>query len=391
MSRLIYPARRAVEHAATVHGVRLMRLFPVLWPLWQVETTAHVYDEQAYEVIDQFLVRAVAEAGIDTPAALARFLALPPSLVQRCLGFLALINHVQLTDGRVAVTGLGADSLRAGIRYEPKESRQTLLVERYTGRPLPRRYYDGAAPVLSTPDVPAERTADRSRFLRLFVPEPFRPEVINQLAHHPDRAEYNLPSKLRDLRVLSFGDGFLPAYLIETANHGLLAYSAVAEERDKFLELVCQEVAAVGDRIDAEGMADPRTLWTDWLASAGLGPGTLRQLDNGMWRVTLTPRAFGDAPRLPITRVGSYELRQHNLLQLWCADRDLRRRALLERTLGIAQLREVDTVAALDRRVRRLADALEVTAPTFDEVRRHATDTGASHRLGHLDTLSPTP
>src|SRR5262249_42811023 len=131
------------------------------------------------------------------------------------LNFLALINHVQLADGRVVLTGLGADSLRAGIRYEPKESRQTLLVERYTGRPLPRRYYDGAVPVLSTREVPADRVGDRSQFLQLFVPEPFRPEVIDQLAHHPDRAGYNLPSKLRDLRVLSFGDGFLPAYLIE--------------------------------------------------------------------------------------------------------------------------------------------------------------------------------
>jgi hypothetical protein len=391
VSRLIYPARRAVEHAATIQGVRLLRLFPVLWPLWQVETTAHVYDEQAYEAIDQFLVRAVAEAGIDTPAGLARFLALPPSLVQRCLNFLALINHIQLADGRVALTGLGAESLQAGIRYEPKESRQTLLVERYTGRPLPRRYYDGAVPVLSTPDVPADRTADRSQFLRLFVPEPFRPDVVNQLANHPDRAQYNLPSKLRDLRVLSSGDGFLPAYLIETADHGLLAYSAVAEDRDLFLEQVCREVAAVGDRIDAEGMADPRALWTDWLASAGLGPGTLRLLDNGLWRVTLTPRAFGDAPKLPITRLGSYELRRHHLLQLWCDDRGLRRRAVLERALGIAQLPEVDTVAALDRRVRQLAGALEVTAPTFEEIRRHATDTGALHRLGHLDALSPTP
>ncbi len=77
-SRRVYPARRAIEHAAGLPGLRPLRLFPVLWPLWQVETTASSYAEQPYELIDRFLIRAIREAGLSQTAELAGFLGLPP-------------------------------------------------------------------------------------------------------------------------------------------------------------------------------------------------------------------------------------------------------------------------------------------------------------------------
>lgn len=89
-ARAIYPARRAVEHAVTVPGVRPVRLFPILWPLWQVEITANVYDEQAYEIIDRFLVRALVEGGVDRREELIGFFGLQPSLVDRCLALISI-------------------------------------------------------------------------------------------------------------------------------------------------------------------------------------------------------------------------------------------------------------------------------------------------------------
>jgi hypothetical protein len=61
-------SRRALENAATIPDVRPLRLFPVLWPLWQVEISASVHDPQACEVLDHFLVRAVAEGRLRTVA-----------------------------------------------------------------------------------------------------------------------------------------------------------------------------------------------------------------------------------------------------------------------------------------------------------------------------------
>ncbi len=388
MTWVIYPARRAVEHAVTVPGVRPLRLFPVLWPLWQVETSAYVNDEQAYEVIDHFLVRAVEEGGIGSAAELERFFALPPALVQRCLEFLTMIGHVRLDGDRVQLTDLGTGSLRAGIRYVPKESRQTLLFERYTGRPLTRPYYDGGVAVLPTPETTDDQTTDRSRFLRLFAFTPFHHGTVDALAARPDRAEYNVPGQLGGMRVLSWREGFLPAYLVETAQHGLLAYTAVSEERDELLEGVCREVGAVGDLIEAEGLGDPRAIWTEWLAGAGVGTGVPRQLGNGVWRITLSSNSFGDAPKLPVTRIGSFELRKHHFAQVWCEDTALRRRAVRERAFGMTKLRGIDTLDELRGRIARLAQALEVAAPTISELRDHAVRGGADHVVGRLDMLT---
>ncbi|WP_238010306.1 hypothetical protein KZZ52_52960 [Dactylosporangium sp. AC04546] len=391
MKRLIYPARRAVEHAVTVPGVQPLRLFPVLWPLWQVEISANVYEEPSYEIVDHFLVRAVAEAGLDTGAELARFLALPVSMVQRCLAYLALIGHVRVADDRVTLTELGARALRDGVRYEPREARQLQYFEQFTGRPLTRAHHDGAVTVLPAPEVADDQVTDGSRFLPLFSTAQFRPELVTALAARPDRAAFNVPSQLHDLRFEGQRDGYLAVYLIETAGHGLLAYTAAAEDRDTLLERVCAEAAGVGDLIEAEGLGDPRRIWTDWLRDRGGEPGLLRRLPSGVWRATFAAAAFGDQPKLPVSRAGTFQLRHHHFLQLWCDDARLRRQALLERALGVVRLPDVETVDHLDRRVQQLAHLLEVAPVTVEELRAHAVRTGAADRLPLLDALTVQP
>jgi hypothetical protein len=385
--RRVYPARRAVEHAVAVSGVRPLRLFPVLWPLWQVETTANVYDEQAYEVVDRFLVRAVLEAGLHQVDDLARFYGVPISLVRRCLAFLEVIGHVRVEVDTVRLTDLGYRSAQADIRYVPKESRQDLYVEQFTGQPLPRRYYEGSVPVFPTPEVPEDRLSDRSRFLPLFAPTAFRAEMVEQLGQSQDRTEYNLPHLLRDLRVIQERDAFLPAYVIETADRGLLVYTAVAAERDSLFEAACQRVPTIHNMINAEDKDDPREIWTAWLAEGKGGRGTLRQLPNGVWRATLRADAFGPDAKLPLSRVGSFELRKRQFLQLWCDDADLRRRAVLERALAMTQAADVDSRAELERRTAALARQLDVTEPSVTDLRRYGEQQKRRAHVARLDAL----
>ncbi|MFC7380627.1 hypothetical protein [Sphaerisporangium rhizosphaerae] len=387
-SRAIYAARRAVEHAVTVPGVRPLRLFPVLWPLWQVEISANVYEEQAYEVIDRFLERAVVEGGIDSRDELARFFGLQPALVDRCLAFLGVIGHLTVDGGVVRLTELGLQSLRAGVRLTPKESRQKVLIERFTGRPLPRRYHHGSLHVLPEPRIPDHLLADRSRFLPLFTPTAFEPAIVDALAARPDRTEYNLPSRLRDITTVAAQDAYLPAYLVETERHALLAYTAIGDERDTFLEEICRDVPSVQLKIDAETRLDRRELWTEWLAESRHGPGRLQQLRNGVWRVTLSPAAFSGAPRLSLSSVGSFQLRKYHFLQLWCDDQDLRGRAVAERALGMARLSEVRTQNDLVERIGVLADRLEVKPPSVADLRAYATTNGLHDHLSHLDALA---
>lgn len=385
---VIYPARRAIEHAVSRPGTHPVRLFAVLWPMWQVEVTADLYEEQAYEVIDRHLIRAIADGGISTSSELSAFFGLDPSLIERCLHFLTVIGHLWVNGERVGLTDLGVRSHRDGVRYALcKESRRKLLFERFTGRPLPRSHYDGSIRVLDTPTVNKEEVADGTLFRPLFAPAPFREQLVLTLAARPDRAAYNLPVQLREIRDLRPQDAYLPSYVIETAGGELLGYTAVAGERDAFLEEVLTLVPEARARVEAETRLDERRLWQEWLAASGLGHGSLQQAPHGGWRVVLPAKVYGRSGKLPLSRVGSFQLRRNHFLQLWCQDERLRRSAACERALGMARQREVRTQADLVRRLNGLAAQLEIDGLTLTSLRGYAEQNGLRERLAHLDAL----
>jgi hypothetical protein len=387
VKRLIYPATRAVEHATALPGIRPIRLFPVLWPLWQVETSARVYARQDFEVIDHFVMRAIGECGIRDRTELVGFLNLPAGLVDRCLAFLAAIQHVTLTATTAQLAPLGARSLQEGVRYVPTTSRLVILIDRQYGKPFPRPYYDGDIAVLDTPEIEDGQLADRSRFLQVFTTAPYRPDVLQWLQQHPDRAELNLPGPLRDLHEEEHRDGFLPSYLIETADHKILAYTDVAEERDPFLEQICTETA-IEHLIEAKRLRRPQEIWKEWLAgSKQYGAGQLKESADG-WQVILDRAAFGESPKVPLTRIGSYQFRDNHFIQVWCADAASRRQALIERSLGIATLPDITSVPELEARIRDLAEKLRVPAVSVDELRDHAKHTGDDRRLRSLAALT---
>jgi hypothetical protein len=387
-SRKVYPARRAVEDAVALPNVRPLRLFPVLWPLWRVETAASVYDEQDYDVIDRFLARALAEAGFADAASLSSFFGIPDALVQRCLALLSVIGHVHdADDGTVRLTELGFRSVRAGIRYEPKESRQDIYIDQFTARPLPRRYYEGSVPIFATYNVPEDRLSDRSHFAPLRAWTSFRPEIVHELAASSDRAEFNLPGQLRDLKVIQHGEAFLPAYLIETADSGLLVYTARAAQRDTFFEDACRRIPVIRHMIDAEGKSDPGEIWTAWLADSDVGPSTLRRLPNGVWRATLRADAFGPSRTYSLSTLGSYIMRKRYFLQLWSDDRGQRRQAVMSRALAMIPSPDVNTREDLRQRVTALSHQLEVPEPSLTDLRSYGEQHNAHGPLARLDGL----
>jgi hypothetical protein len=387
-SRKVYPARRAIEDAAATPDVRPLRLFPVLWPLWQAETAASVYDEQDYDVIDRFLVRAIAEAGFADVASLSSFFGIPADLTRRCLSFLSAIGHVHHDqDGTVRLTDLGLRSAQAGIRYEPKESHQDIYIDQFTARPLPRRYYEGSVPIFATHKVPADALYDRSRFTPLLAWTPFREQIVLDLAARSDRAEFNLPGQLQDVRVIQHGEAFLPAYLIETADNGLFVYTARAAERDTFFEAACRQVPGIHHMIEAEEKTDPRDIWTAWLADSDVGRGTLQRLPNAVWRATLRSDAFGPSGNLGLSQLGSYLLRKRYFLQLWSDDARQRRDAVMNRALAMTQSPDVATRADLRERVAALSRQLEVPEPNLADLRSYGEQHDKHVLVARLDGL----
>jgi hypothetical protein len=384
--RLIYPAQRAVEHAATAPGVRPLRLFALLWPLRQIETTADIYDEQPYELIERFVVLTILDGGLTQASHLARFLGIPESLVHRCLNLLSVIGHVELDGDSVQLTELGTYSARAQIRYVAKESRQDLLIEAFTTSPLPRRYYEKAVRVVPSATGDDKRLA--ASFTPLFAGVPFRPEVVEQLAGRPDRADYNLPEQLRQLRIVRTWDAFLPVYLIETAGDDLLAYSAAGTPRDTFIEDIYRQVPQIREMINNESCGNPQDIWTHWLANSRYGAGLLQRLPNGLWRVTFRADAFGPDASLRLTQVGSFRFQSKHFVQLWCDDERIRRAALLDRSLRMLQLPGVVTHADLLDQTAPLSTLLELPAPTLTELRQYAEREGAREWLARLDALA---
>ncbi|HXM55992.1 MAG TPA: hypothetical protein VOB72_11435 [Candidatus Dormibacteraeota bacterium] len=333
-----------------------------------METTAEVREEQTYDLIDRFVVRGMREAALASLDDLSEFLGLPRSVAERCLDFLVRIGHVERDHDVVRLTDLGADSATKDIRFVRSESHQRLYVERFTHQPLPQPYYNPLVTVLSTPGGGAERRG----FKPLFSTEAFRPQFVDELAARADRAAYNLPLRLQNLRVLSVTDGFLPAYLVETADRELLAYTRISDQRDDFLEAVCREAAIVQNLLDEQPAARPRAIWTDWYARRrAYGIPQLDELDSGLWRATFEPEAFGEPPRLGLTRLGSFDVSRDHFIQLWCDDEAMRRRALLERSLLFANVRTKSREELLER-ADAVARQLEVAPPDLVELRRYA-------------------
>jgi hypothetical protein len=388
MKKIIYPATRAVLHASALPGVVPLRLFPVLLPLWQVDVSTEVFDQQRFEVIDHFVERAVQEGGIRDRDELIAFLNLPSALVDRCLAFLRDLGHLAAPGPRLELTDLGRASLRDSIRYVATTRRQTLLIERQTGWPLPRAHYDAGVAVLDSPELPAGRLSDSTTFLRVFTHAAFEPKVLSWLASHPDPAAFNLPAQLRNLRQEQVREGFLPCYLIETADGQVLAYSAAGEERDGFLEKACASTS-LPQLIRASARREPALVWREWQAQTpAYASGTLREMPTGGWRVVLEAAAFGEAPKVPLTRLGAHQFRENHFLQVWCDDVATREAALRRRTLSIATQPEVTTEDELLRRMRILAGVLQVPEITMKELREQAERESAGGRLDVLAGVS---
>jgi hypothetical protein len=298
------------------------------------------------------------------------------------------MGHVTIPGPLLELTDLGRASLKAGVRYVASTRQQTILIERQTGWPLPRAYYDAGVAVLDGPEIKQGQLYDRTRFLRVFSHAGFEPKVLSWLASNPDPAGYNLPDQLRELRQGQVREGFLPSYLVEITGGDLLAYSGVGEQRDEFLERVCA-TTSIRQLTQAQGALEPQQIWREWLAqSETYRSGRLEQQPNGQWRVVLEAGAFGDAPKARLIRLGAHEFHEHHFLQVWCDDPATRQAALRQRTLGIATVPDVTTGAELMRRMRNLAGTLQVPEITMKELREHARRVGEGRRLDRLDALA---
>jgi hypothetical protein len=397
--RLIsYPEVRAVEDTAEAQGAVPTRIFSLLLPVWRVEISSTITDGEDYELIDRHLERGIAEAGLDTPADLASFFGLDEVVVDRALRALAAIGHLTSSDGRLALTAIGARSVQDGVRYVvSREDRRAMYFEAFTSRPLTRAYYDArAVKLLSASAAQAAAAAPGwPRFQPMFSLRGFRPDALHELISSPERDRFNLPVTIDSPQIL--GDPecvFLPTYIVRAIQPGnrvrLFAYTQAAETVDRDLSELYERTAEIAGVLENEESFSGRGCYekaVNWLDRQGLSSCRPEQLADGTWRATLPGTSFGPDAALAISKVGSFQLMSTDVLHLWCDDRQVRRQALVARMdMYLGQRVRLDRTAVqeLTTKIARQLDLGDIDLPTLRQLAIDANKTALAAQLSSL-------
>jgi hypothetical protein len=349
------------------------RIFALLLPVWRVEIRATVTEGQPYELIDRYLERGIAEAGLTTAAELARFFALDQTLVDRALRFLAAIGHLTDSGDRLGLTPLGEQSVRDKVRYEViREDRRTLYFDGFGSRPLTRPYYDSRTVTMLTAAELGQALARDAgpRFIQLVSTYGFRPEALAELAGNRDRDRFNLPERIDRPEQIGTEQVYLPLYVLHAtecsgrARH--LAYTQASAEEDADLTALCEQTPEIAGVLDTEERSARSRLdgtrIADWLRSRGIADARPARLAGGTWRVTLPAASFGTDGPMSISKLGSFVVLGSEFFQVWSADERVRQRALLERIDAYLGSRTRPTQADVEPRLAQIATQLDLGA-----------------------------
>ncbi|MEN3615798.1 hypothetical protein AAH979_40690 [Plantactinospora sp. ZYX-F-223] len=341
-----------------------------------MEISATVREAQPYEVFDQYLSRAIAEAELRDAPSLAGFLGVETALVERGLRFLTTIGHLRRDVGTLTLTELGHRSVQEGFRYVEKEDRQRLYLDGFTSTPLPRTHYSGSVWL----DEPQLSLPDGTTFHQVTSLAPFRASAVEELLCRSDREEFNLPSGLTAAKPLEVRQAWLPAYVVECVS-SLLVFVKAVDGVDTYLSRVAGPF--LRDVVAAETRVDTERVWREWLDGAGFPDVRPQRLANGVLRASLPAGVFGET--FAWHRLGSFEVRRWIFLQLWCEDRNARQRAVLERARSIVRAGGARSADELAGRLTELAGQLEVPAPSADHVRRYTEREGDDPWAANLE------
>jgi hypothetical protein len=401
----IYDPRRALEHVQTVQGIVPVRLFALLFPLWDIETTANQEEKRPYELMERYVERGIGEGQLHTIEELATFFGLQSEIVSKILHFLESLSHVTQRGSRWELTELGSRSVREGKKYVAQEKRIRFYFDAYTSKPLRKEHYEGKKVRIFEPEEAAHIIHSKTWGYRFHLVTSMREWQANSLleleARH-DRANYNMPAEMREVRVLAVRPAYIPMYIIETTRKMVdsaqrsseyrpyyLVYTGIRDLRDTYFEQLINNNKMIYTALRGEKVVSQHDLWLEWLRSKGLiGILPLERAD-GTWQISLPTSVFeGAGTKFPTTRVGDYELRDGYFLQIWCDDKVLRRRAALDRLLRMVKNQQSYIKRqTIHEQLSLLASQLQIADLSFDELRQRAQQKHMNDIIRVLDDL----
>ncbi|MCS7480368.1 hypothetical protein ACFFQW_16585 [Umezawaea endophytica] len=390
-----YPEQRTLEDAAFEREVVPTRIHSLLLPVWKVTVRATVVVAEDYDLIDRYLSRGIAEAGLSTTAALAEFFALDPPLVDRALRALEAVGHVGQADGHWRLTEVGLWSVRDGRRYEvANEDRRELYFDGFASRPLTKVCYDPSKVTMLSPD---DLTSTAGRFTPLFSRWSFDPEALRTLSAHPDRARFNLPERIDNANPIGPPElTYLPLIVVSGVSRSgrpqHLAYSQASGEADLDLSALVESTPDITRSLENEQHAanpdQEEKRAREWVDRYDLTGHHLLRLRSGLLRIVLPGKHFRTDGPLRMHQLGSFVVRGNSFFQPWCDDQHLRRQALLSRVKSLLGTRSRTSTARLWPRIERVARQLDVGTIDQTELRALAVRAGDTTLVTQLDELA---
>lgn len=403
----IYDPRRVIEHLQTLQGVMPVRLFAILFPLWDVETTAMQREGRPYELLEKYIERGIHEGQLHTVEALVDFFGLEAEMVKKILHFLETIGHVHRNGTYWEITSLGNKSISDGTKYVSKEKRVRFYFDAFTSMPLRKEHYAKKSVHILSPDEADDVTYLKTwgyRFQRVFATQAWRTASLKELEARIDKTDnFNVPPEMQELQYLNVGLAYLPMYIVETKKTSTflsfqgtpitkpyyMVYTGIRDLRDMYLENIINSnqtvYAALQDGKDKNIMK----VWREWLQEKRVTGILPIERTDGTWQATFSPSAFeGTEAVFKASRIGDYELRDGYFIQIWCDSEVLRRRVALDRILRILKKYRQIKLSNVQEQLRTQASQLRISSLEVDDLKRRAVETNMQDIVKMLDKMS---
>lgn len=398
-----YPEQRAIEDAAFGQGLAPTRLCRVLLPVWRADVRATIYDSEPYDLIDEYLEKAIAQGQLGSIAEIADFYGVDGAVIGNAARFLESIGHLSRADGgRLGLSALGLRSVQAERRYTQKlADRRHLYFDGFTCRPLARPFYDDRVVTFLEGTALAEAIADTGRdaFTPVIrIPQPaFSPDALTELERMPaaERDRYNLPEQVIEPVLETAEQVYLPAYVVRAmGRHGevrYLAYTQAAQKADPDWSQVCTTATDIARLVENEyqsgrneGEESGARRWVQKRFDGRFDVGW----HEGVLVANLPAAAFRGSDGLEPRRIGSFIRMDGWYFRLWCDDETLRRQTLLDLTETYLSARTKTTADEAEERLARFCRQVALGQLPLAEVADLARKAGKKALASRLDTLA---
>lgn len=336
---LLYSHYKALDQVQEM-GLIPVRLFRVLFPLWRVKVVGEHQVVTEFDELEWFLERGLMEAGICSLDELAGFFGLEPAFARRLLGFARAAGHIVGDDNHLALTDIGAASVRDKVRYERQKTSLEFYFDALGNRPLTPEH--DKIPIL-------ESLPEKTPFQAFYhFDQSWDPAALELLSTNPEKPGYRLPVETSSVRLINTEPAYMPAYFVEAREKKpnsplrLLVFSQVRGLHDQALEDAVNRDPTVYRALKAKTDSRAESV-RRYFEQSGLKKDAWYLNENGPWGAQVMvdgqiflPGADSDedeSGRLSIRSVGRYSLIHDWCIWVVCDNAAIRKQAASEQLL----------------------------------------------------------